>query len=152
MEPKPAQTDVAVVGGGMAGLSTACYLARAGLEVTVFEKAPIPGGRAATRESGGFMFNRGIHALYTGGAASRAFEELGVTYGHGTPKETFVLQDGELRPFPTSPAQLLRTNLLDAGDKLALVRFFAALGRAKPREGRSEERRVGKECRSRWTP
>jgi phytoene dehydrogenase-like protein len=134
MEPKLTQTDVAVVGGGMAGLTAACYLARAGLEATVFEKAPILGGRAATRESDGFMFNRGIHALYTGGAASRVFEELDVTYGHGTPKETFVLDCGDLRSFPTSPSPFLRTDLLGAGDKMALVRFFATLGKAKPRE------------------
>jgi phytoene dehydrogenase-like protein len=134
MEPKLAQTDVVVVGGGMAGLTAACYLARAGLQATVFEKAPILGGRAATRESDGFLFNRGIHALYTGGAASRALEELGVTYGHGTPKETFVLDGRELRPFPTSPSRFLRTDLLGAGDKMALVRFFAALGRAEPRD------------------
>ena len=134
MEQKLAHTDVAVVGGGVAGLTAACYLARAGLEVTVFEKASSLGGRAATRESDGFMFNRGIHALYTSGAASRAFEELDVTYGHGTPKETFVLRSGELRSFPTSPSQFLRTDLLGAGDKMALVRFFATLGRAKPHE------------------
>jgi phytoene dehydrogenase-like protein len=123
-----------VVGGGVAGLTAACYLARAGLEVTVFEKAPSLGGRAATKESDGFMFNRGIHALYTGGVASRTLEELGIAYGHGTPKETFVLDGRELRSFPTSPSQFLRTDLLGAGDKMALVRFFATLGRAKPHE------------------
>ena len=143
MEPKPAQTEVAVVGGGMAGLTAACFLARGGAKVTIFEKAPTVGGRAATRESGGFLFNRGIHALYTGGAASRAFEELGITYGHGTPKETFVLDGEELRPFPTSPSQFLRTDLLGAGDKLALVRFFAGLGRTKTAgPGRDEPARV----------
>jgi phytoene dehydrogenase-like protein len=50
MEQKSAQTGVAVVGGGMDSLTAACYLARVGLEVTLFEKAPIPGGRAATRK------------------------------------------------------------------------------------------------------
>ena len=92
MEPRLAQTEVAVVGGGMAGLTAACYLARAGLEVTVFEKALTLGGRAATRELDGFLFNRGGHALYTGGAGSRILEELGVTYDPGIPRDTFVLQ------------------------------------------------------------
>ena len=134
MEPEITQSDVIVVGGGMAGLTAACYLARARADVTLFEKAPILGGRAATRESDGFLFNRGIHALYTGGVTSRTLEELDLTYGHGTPKETFVLQGDELRSFPASLRQFLRTDLLSAGDKLALVRFFAALARAKPRD------------------
>jgi phytoene dehydrogenase-like protein len=134
MNGKPAQTEVAVVGGGIAGLTSACFLARGGGEVTLFERASYLGGRAATKESGGFLFNRGIHALYTGGAASRAFEELGVSYGHGTPKETFVLDGKELRPFPTSPLQFLRTDLLGAGDKVALFRFLAALARTKPHD------------------
>ena len=131
-EHKLAQTGVAVVGGGIAGLTAAGYLARAGADVTVFEKAPEPGGRAATRESGGFLFNRGGHALYTGGAASEAFEELGVAYDRGIPKDTFVLHEGKISAFPADPLGLLRTDFLDAGDKLALFRFFAALGMAKP--------------------
>src|SRR5918999_5180947 len=133
METRNTQTNVVVVGGGMAGLTAACYLARAGVGVTVFEKAPYLGGRAATLEAEGFLFNLGGHALYTGGAASRVFEELGVTYAHGIPKDTCVLQGGKLSPFPADPLGLLRTDVLDAGDKLALVRLFVALGAAKPR-------------------
>ncbi|MDQ3791705.1 MAG: NAD(P)/FAD-dependent oxidoreductase [Actinomycetota bacterium] len=132
METRLAQTDVAVVGGGMSGLTAACYLARAGLAVTVFEKAPIPGGRAATREFDGFLFNRGGHALYTGGAGSRILEELGIYYDYGIPKDTFVLQGGKLSPFPADPLGLLRTDFLGAADKLALVRFLVAISRARP--------------------
>ena len=131
-ESRVAQTDVAVVGGGIAGLTAAAYLSRAGANVTVFEKAYQLGGRAATREADGFLFNRGGHALYTGGAASGAFEELGVSYDQGTPKDTFVLSGGKISAFPADPLGLLRTDLLNAGDKLALFRFFVEVGRANP--------------------
>jgi phytoene dehydrogenase-like protein len=133
MEPKTTQTDVDVIGGGMAGLTAACYLARAGADVTLFEKAPNLGGRAASQDYDGFRFNRGIHALYTGGATSRVLQELGITYGHGSPKETFMLQGGELYPFPVSPSQFVHRGFLDARDKLGLARLFASLATLKPR-------------------
>jgi phytoene dehydrogenase-like protein len=132
MEPNTVQTDVVVVGGGMAGLTATCYLARAGVAVTLFEKAPNLGGRAASRDFEGFSFNRGIHALYTGGATSRVLQEMGITYGHGSPKETFMLQGGELYPFPATPSQLVRKGWLDAGDKLGLARLFARIASLKP--------------------
>ena len=132
MEAISSQTDVVVVGGGMAGLTAACYLARAQMEVTVIEKASSLGGRAVTQDFEGFRFNRGGHALYTGGAASRILEELGVSYDYGIPKRTFVMQGGKLSPFPADPLGFLRADLLNAVDKLALVRLFLALGAAKP--------------------
>src|SRR5215207_9060641 len=116
----------------MAGLTAACYLARAQMEVTVIERASYLGGRASTQDFDGFRFNRGGHALYTGGAAPRVLEELGVSYDYGIPKRTFVMQGGKLSPFPVDPFGLLRADLLNAGDKLALVRLFVALGAAKP--------------------
>ena len=117
----------------MAGLTAACYLARAQMEVTVIEKASNLGGRAVTQDFEGFRFNRGGHALYTGGAASRILEDLGVSYDYGIPKRTFVMQGGKMSSFPADPLGFLRTDLLNAGDKLALVRLFVALGAAKPR-------------------
>ena len=132
METKTRQTDVVVVGGGMAGLTAASYLARAGAEVTLFEKAPDLGGRAASRDVDDFLFNRGIHALYTGGATSRILRELGITYGHGSPKETFMLQGGQLYPFPATASQFLNKGWLDAGDKLGLARLFANVAMLKP--------------------
>ena len=42
--------DVAIVGGGHNGLTTACYLAKAGLNVVVVEKHDYVGGAAVSRE------------------------------------------------------------------------------------------------------
>jgi phytoene dehydrogenase-like protein len=127
METRFTQTDVVVVGGGMAGLIAAGYLARAGVAVTLFEKASTLGGRAATQTSDGYRFNRGIHALYTGGAASSVFQELGISYRHGSPKETFGLRQGRFHILPSSPLELLRSDLLSTLDKLELARMFVVL-------------------------
>ncbi len=52
-------TSIAVVGGGFGGLSTACYLADAGADVTVLEKNEQLGGRASRLEADGFEFDMG---------------------------------------------------------------------------------------------
>ncbi|MFW6017534.1 MAG: phytoene desaturase family protein [Halapricum sp.] len=51
--------QVVVVGGGIGGLSSACYLADAGADVTVLEKNEQLGGRASRLEREGFVFDMG---------------------------------------------------------------------------------------------
>jgi phytoene dehydrogenase-like protein len=46
----PTRFDVVIVGGGHNGLTCACYLAKAGHTVGVFERRPILGGAAVTEE------------------------------------------------------------------------------------------------------
>lgn len=50
---------VAVVGGGIAGMSCARTMLRAGAEVSVFDKGRGPGGRASTRREGEDTFDHG---------------------------------------------------------------------------------------------
>jgi phytoene desaturase len=52
-------SSVVVIGGGFGGLSTACYLADAGADVTVLEKNEQLGGRASRLEVDGFKFDMG---------------------------------------------------------------------------------------------
>jgi squalene-associated FAD-dependent desaturase len=54
---------VAVVGAGWAGIAAAVHARRAGQEVTVFEMAPRPGGRARTVQVDGVDLDNGQHIL-----------------------------------------------------------------------------------------
>lgn len=50
---------VVIIGSGFAGLSAACFMAKAGWHVHVVEKHAIPGGRARKMEAEGFTFDMG---------------------------------------------------------------------------------------------
>ena len=73
------ETDetVAIVGGGIGGLASACYLAEAGADVTVFEKNEQLGGRAATFERDGFRFDMGPSWYLMPDVYERFFADIG---------------------------------------------------------------------------
>jgi len=57
--------DVLIVGAGLAGLSCARHLAKAGVAVQVLEAGDAPGGRVRTDEVEGFLLDRGFQVLLT---------------------------------------------------------------------------------------
>lgn len=57
------QTDVVVVGAGLAGLAAARELTRAGLGVALLEAGEAPGGRVRTDQVDGFLLDRGFQVL-----------------------------------------------------------------------------------------
>ncbi|MFH1054961.1 MAG: FAD-dependent oxidoreductase [Candidatus Altiarchaeota archaeon] len=59
---------VLVLGGGLAGLSSACELTRKGVDVTVLEREHWVGGLAASFTGGGFTYDLGPHRFHTGDA------------------------------------------------------------------------------------
>jgi phytoene desaturase len=50
---------VVIIGSGFAGMSAACFMAKAGWDVTVLEKNSTPGGRARQLKIDGFTFDMG---------------------------------------------------------------------------------------------
>lgn len=50
---------IAIIGSGFSGLSAACFLAKEGYKVTIFEKNATAGGRARKFETCGFTFDMG---------------------------------------------------------------------------------------------
>ncbi|MDQ3707627.1 MAG: NAD(P)/FAD-dependent oxidoreductase [Chloroflexota bacterium] len=133
MESK--HTHVIVVGGGLSGLTTAAYLARAGKSVTLFEKASSLGGRARTQEVNGFRFNMGPHALYLGGEACKVLREFGVVPTGRKPRPKGCVYDGgELYPLPADGLSFFRSKVLSRAAKMELLGFFSKALLLKPQE------------------
>jgi phytoene dehydrogenase-like protein len=91
--------DVVIIGGGLAGLTTAALLARSGKAVTLFEHSSREiGGRARTAEIDGFYFNQGPHALYLTDASDSILKEIGITYTGGIPAgKGYLISGGKKR-------------------------------------------------------
>lgn len=70
--------DAIVVGGGMAGLTAAAYLAKARRSVLLCEKEAICGGLVNTFERDGFFFDGGIRATENSGALFPMLRQLGL--------------------------------------------------------------------------
>ncbi|MEV5815073.1 phytoene desaturase family protein [Streptomyces mutabilis] len=72
------RTDhVVVVGAGLAGLSAALHLLGSGRRVTVVERDALPGGRAGSRELGGYRLDTGPTVLTMPHLADEAFAAVG---------------------------------------------------------------------------
>ncbi|WP_366520425.1 NAD(P)/FAD-dependent oxidoreductase [Deinococcus sp.] len=64
-------TDVIVIGAGLAGLTAARTLSRAGKRVRVLEAGPQVGGRVRSRQLGGFTLDAGYQVLFESYPAAR---------------------------------------------------------------------------------
>ncbi len=120
------RTDVAVVGGGIAGLVAAIEARHQGATVTLSEPHPL-GGRGRTDRRNGFTFNRGPRALYRGGPAEAALARLGVDVGSGGLPITsgaVALVGDRCHRLPTSPAATVATGLFTAREKVTATRHL----------------------------
>jgi phytoene dehydrogenase-like protein len=124
---------VAIVGGGIAGLTAAAYLARAGRAVTLYEQAAELGGRARTADHEGYRFNFGPHALYRGGVGGAILRDLDLTWSGNTPPTTgYGVVAGRCERLPTGLFSFVGTKLLPSAAKAELVGLLPKLARLNP--------------------
>lgn len=70
--------DAVIVGGGIAGLTTAAYLAKAGYTTLLCEKEKTCGGLVNSFERDGFVFDGGIRAMENSGVLFPMLKHLGL--------------------------------------------------------------------------
>lgn len=71
--------DTIIVGGGVAGLTAAAYLARSGRKTLLIEKNSECGGLVNTFRRDGFVFDAGVRALEDAGIILPMLAELGIS-------------------------------------------------------------------------
>jgi phytoene dehydrogenase-like protein len=125
------RVDLIVVGGGLAGLTAAALVAKAGRSVVVLEQASNLGGRAATQVKQGVHFNLGAHALYRRGEAFRIFTELGVSFqGHFPSSGRALLLDRRREyALPQGAGSLFVSRLLTLREKFRMAGLLAGFQR-----------------------
>jgi phytoene dehydrogenase-like protein len=128
--------NVAVVGSGMAGLTASIFLRKLGAEVTVFESADVPGGRARSLDKDGFEINLGPHALYVLGAANIILKELGINITGGPPPTdtSVAITESDLFELPLSAGSIFRTKLFSTAEKFEFALWFGKIMMAKADE------------------
>lgn len=85
--------DTIVAGGGIAGLTAAVYLARAGQRTLLIEKNPEYGGLVNTFERDGFRFEAGARALINAGVILPMLEDLDIRLELVRNKVTMGVED-----------------------------------------------------------
>ena len=131
MQSNEEQNDSIVIGGGVAGLATATFLAGQGKSVRLFEQSHALGGRARTKLQDGFYLNIGPHALYRGGRGIEILGELGVKVQGRVPSVSggFAVKGGTKHTFPAGMVSLLTTSLFNLSAKLEMARLLAGLAK-----------------------
>jgi phytoene dehydrogenase-like protein len=131
MQSNDYEPGVAVIGGGVAGLTAAALIARSGRLVRLFEQSHALGGRAQTKRQDGFSLNIGPHALYRGGRGIEVLRELGIEPRGRVPSVSgaFAIKDGVKHTFPAGAVSLLTTSLFGLAAKLEAARLLASIGK-----------------------
>jgi oxygen-dependent protoporphyrinogen oxidase len=143
---------VAVIGGGISGLTTAFWLKARGIDVRLFEKNGFVGGSIKTQIEDGFLVEHGPNStLETTPLFDKLLNELNILnekiYASKESDKRYILRGGKIYPLPMSPGAFLSTKLFSKSAKLRLLKepFIRSKGNAYETIAEFTIRRLGEE-------
>jgi protoporphyrinogen/coproporphyrinogen III oxidase len=118
---------VAIVGGGITGLTVALQLQKAGFNPLVYDAAPQAGGVISTGNRDGFRFEAGPNSLQENNREiGRLIEMLNlqaeVIEANPEAKRRYIVRGGKPVAAPSSLPSFVKTPLLSAGGKIRLFK------------------------------
>lgn len=121
------RVDVAIIGGGISGLSLGLWLGRSGTGVKVFDRAPNPGGVMQTVRQGDFVFEAGPNTILDRNpTVAELIRAVGLESSLEAVKlsslDRYVWHAGKLHRVPSGLLSFIRSGLLGAGAKAKLMR------------------------------
>jgi oxygen-dependent protoporphyrinogen oxidase len=117
---------VAVLGGGITGLTAAWHLQRAGFTPVVFEKSSRIGGAIGTLLVGNWLHELGPNSMLEGSPeVARFIDDIGLgarrLYASTEAGKRFIARNGRPVAMPDSPGSFVTTSLFSRRAKLALL-------------------------------
>ncbi len=118
-----AQLPVAIIGGGITGLSAAHRLARQGIPFRLFEASPRLGGNIRTERTGDWLLEAGPNSIQLTPDLAKLLSENGLKPVTASPaaKNRYIVRDGRPVAAPASPPAFLTSSLFSAVSKLQLL-------------------------------
>jgi oxygen-dependent protoporphyrinogen oxidase len=118
--------DVAIIGGGISGLTAAHGLRKAGRNAVVLEASSSFGGAVGSVRQGQYLIDRGPQSMVLSPQLTELCRDLGID-GQIVAAKTegakrYIYRHGMLNQVPSSPGQLIWSRLLSTGAKWRLFR------------------------------
>ena len=118
---------VAVIGGGITGLTAAWHLRQQGVSVAVFERGATPGGVVRSVRDGDWLLEAGPNTLFESSPEITSFlDGLGLKSrrqeASPAARRRYVVRNGALVALPDSALKFFTSPLLSVRAKLAVLR------------------------------
>ena len=117
---------IAIIGGGLTGLTLAFYLQKAGVAYDLFEASERPGGNLLSPlDATGYQLEAGPNSLLLSAELEELITELGlqeaIQEAAPVSQHRYVLRHGAYQALPASPPKLLASSFFSFKTKLRLL-------------------------------